>query len=223
MITPLIIALATTATQQIEVDDFSKIKNRGPTDIQIAVDPSAPRTVTIEMSGDETALSNLEIESKDGVLTIETKRSFTMRRAPKLRFTVRALEEIAVGGSGDITATGIDGPLALKTAGSGDMKASGKFSELEVSVAGSGDISASGVTGGTTKIRVAGSGDVRVSGTSEELLVDIAGSGDVNAGALTTKFAQVRIVGSGDVTVCATEDIKRKINGSGDVEQRCAE
>ncbi|MEO1173797.1 MAG: head GIN domain-containing protein [Myxococcota bacterium] len=221
MLIALMLASTVGITERVEVQDFTKFRHRGGSDIKILVDPSAPERVVIELTGDEESIEKLEIASEKGELSIGPKRDSNMRRFPDIRFKVRSLEEIASAGSGDIRVAGLDGDMVFQTAGSGDLQATGDIDECEISVAGSSDVSVSGISGDQTKVRIAGSGDVTVSGKSRKVLIEIAGSGDVDARGLTAEKAQVQIAGSGNASVCATDSIKRQVRGSGDVDEAC--
>ena len=67
-------------------------------------------------------------------------------------------------------------------------------------------------------LNISGSGDILAIGKVQKLIANINGSGDLMLSKLNTNHATVTINGSGDAAIWASESLKGKINGSGDIE-----
>lgn len=143
--------------------------------------------------------------------------SFKSSHTPKVTVEFKAINALAMRGSGDVRADALQGTvlavsiagtgdlrvdrmdvdvLGVSIAGSGDFAAVGRANEQGYSIAGNGDVNASDLVGQTVKVRIAGSGDARVH--AEQMLV-------------------VSIAGSGDVVYRGNPTIKKSIAGSGEV------
>jgi hypothetical protein len=113
--------------------------------------------------------------------------------------TVKAIDEIAVTGSGDVYfKEGLSaGNIRLEVTGSGDV--SGRLNAKNLSAS------------------VTGSGDVKLSGHAENQDVDVTGSGDYTARDFIVNNTKVSVTGSGDAFVVANSSLAAHASGSGDV------
>lgn len=92
-----------------------------------------------------------------------------------------------------------------------------------LSLSGSGNISASGVFAGNTDFNavISGSGNISISaGTAQNFYSTIAGSGNIRALNFIADKAETSTSGSGDTEITANNQLKVKINGSGNVYYR---
>lgn len=101
----------------------------------------------------------------------------------------------SIGGSGDLKANDINGPVVIKT-GSGDARLR-DVGPVNVRALGSGDIEADGVRG-NVEIGSGGSGDLDFSDVIGNVSVDRVGSGDVTTRDVSGNV-NVGSIGSGDV------------------------
>ncbi len=101
----------------------------------------------------------------------------------------------AIGGSGDLKATDINGPVVIKT-GSGDARLR-NVGPINVRALGSGDIEGDRVRG-DVQVGSGGSGDLDFSDVTGNVNVDHVGSGDVTARDVSGNV-HVGSIGSGDV------------------------
>ena len=163
------------------------------------------------VSGKEGAISysvesNLEeylvIEVKKGALKITWKKGMNVHPTKKVKVTVpfKDIDEVSLGGSGEIT---------TKNVISAD--------DLELNVAGSGkmniDIDAKNV-----ESNISGSGTMTVNGSAKNLESNVAGSGSFEGyGLVVVDDVDVSIAGSGSVEITASGNLKSSIAGSGDV------
>jgi hypothetical protein len=125
--------------------------------------------------------------------------SLRMKDGPRFAVSVRSLESIAVGGSGDVRAAAL------------------KAGNLKVSIGGSGNVQLAGLAAAEVSVDIGGSGDFVGTGRADSLNASIAGSGALKAGKLEAARVKVSIAGSGDAAVWARESLSVSVAGSGDV------
>lgn len=156
---------------------------------------------SLSVTGDDNVLPLVETAVEQGALRIRFRESRSLSVTPKvpLRFTlqVRALEGIAIAGSGDVRAERLDVPkLHVSVSGSGNALLGGKVQSLDVDVAGSGNVKASKLEASRATVSIAGSGDARL-WVREAISASIAGSGNVDY--FGDPKASTSIAGSGRV------------------------
>ena len=128
--------------------------------------------------------------------------------------------KVSVAGSGDIDADNITctGNLNVSVAGSGDIEGSNiTCANLTASIAGSGDLKLDNVSAAGTEASVSGSGTAILTGTSQEADYRVAGSGDLFASGLQAKRVSASVSGSGDIKCHATDFLKARTSGSGNI------
>lgn len=128
--------------------------------------------------------------------------------------------KVSVAGSGDIDADNITctGNLNVSVTGSGDIEGSNiTCANLTASIAGSGDLKLDNVSAAGTEASVAGSGTAVLTGTSQEADYRVAGSGDLFASGLQAKRVSASVSGSGDIKCHATDFLKARTSGSGNI------
>ena len=109
----------------------------------------------------------------------------------------------------------------LSVTGSGDIKALDaiRAENFRINVTGSGEIQLP-LQAKNTRAGITGSGDISLSGSSENFRCEITGSGDISAFDFKCKYVDADITGSGDIRVFASEELKARVPGSGDIEYR---
>jgi hypothetical protein len=184
-------------TKTVSTGDYDGVKGVGSMDIHLERGSEG----TISVTTDDNLHEYLEIEVKDNILVLKTRKNVYLKTKKGIHVTVpfNDISKISLVGSGDIdTKDVVDAPnLELRVTGSGDV-------DLEVNT-------------GKLEARVTGSGDMSVSGKTVELEVSISGSGDFHGFDLTSNNTEASVSGSGDVRVVAKESIKARVNGSGDI------
>jgi hypothetical protein len=195
----LCIALPAAAADHREtrpVADFTEVGVSAPVDVQVAIGD----THSLALEGDAETIARIETVVESGRLKIRARpgeRNWSWNRKVTARVVARRIDGLAVAGSGDITATGIQGDsLKVSIAGSGDVRVGGKVEGLTASIAGSGDIRASELEAQRVKVTIAGSGDVTVR-ARQALSVNVSGSGDVRY--YGDPAVEKTILGSGSV------------------------
>jgi len=173
------------------------------------IDIAVPGKVVIERTGaaglsvtaDDNLLPLFTSEVKDGTLYLAVAKDKSFQgRLPVYQIGVAALGDVRVRGSGDVTATQLDGAaLSVISSGSSEVRLAGRADSLTLSVAGSGGVDASQLLANQAKVVVSGSGNATVN-ASDSLDAQVSGSGEV------------RYLGSPKLT----KDIK----GSGSVKQK---
>ena len=119
----------------------------------------------------------------------------------------------SVGGSGDLKANDINGPVVIKT-GSGDARLR-DVGPIEVRALGSGNVEGDRVRG-DVRVGSGGSGDLDFSDVTGNVSVDRVGSGDVTARNVSGNV-HVGSIGSGDVRADEIGgDLVVESQGSGD-------
>lgn len=187
----------TMATETRTVDDFDRISVEGFGRLDVEVGPQT----ALSVEADDNVLPYLVTEVDGSTLRIRTREGTSFRNVEQPIYTIStpALVRVSIGGSGDVTVTGLS------------------TDRFDLSIDGSGDFAATGVQLGTLDVAISGSGDVRPSGVVTTLEVSIAGSGHFRGADLVATDAEVDIDGSGDVVVNATATLDVSIAGSGNV------
>jgi hypothetical protein len=165
------------------------------------VDISFGDRQSVALVVDANLVDRYSIMARDGLLTIAANDHPRPSKGARLVVTLRALEQLAVEGSGDVAITGYHGPhLALDISGSGDVTLAGQADTLRVSVEGAGDVDAHACRAGSASVTVDGAGDVKV---------------------FARDHADVAINGVGDVDVYGNPpDFEPAVNGVGEVRRK---
>ena len=224
LVTPLpasagqrIVGSGHTGERSLDLDGIRGVLNTTPGDLEIR-QGDAERLV---ISADDNLLDAVETNVEDGILTRRFRSKFNVRIRTHLRFTltVKALEEIAITGSGDTHAETLDCPrLAVRLSGSGDVDLDALRSRrVELRLSGSGDVRVAELDAEDVETRLSGSGNVELRGKAGEQTLRISGSGNYSAERLGSRNARVSITGSGDGRVNVTDALEVSISGSGDL------
>lgn len=157
-------------------------------------------SVTIET--DDNLLPLIETVIENGSLKIRaSKRNLDIDgRHLKIVVQAKAVDHLALGGSGSIDADALRGAKVM------------------IDLGGSGSIKLRGIDSDALTVVLGGSGDLKVAGgATKKLSLSIAGSGDVDLGKLQSADASVNIAGSGEATISVRDNLNVTIAGSGDV------
>jgi Putative auto-transporter adhesin, head GIN domain len=176
---------------------FTKLRIDGPFDVKLSQASSDQAAIT----ADDNVEPLIETVVEGDALVVRLKRDagFTTRSVPTVRLSARALQSIAINGSGDL------------------LVESFKADSLGLNVIGSGDVDFGLIELKDLNVSISGSGDVRLAGRADQQGWTISGSGDVDARALAGRAAKVSISGSGDVSLGVTEQLDVQLSGSGDL------
>lgn len=184
-------------TRTVTTSDYDAISVTGSMDVELV----SGNEGNIKVTTDENLHEYLVIESNDGILKIKTKKNVSLRTKKGIHITVpfNDINELNLKGSGDIKTKN-----TIKTSG------------FDVDLTGSGDILLD-IEANEINAKVTGSGDLELTGRVTDLEVKVTGSSDFKGSDLTSTNTQVYVSGSGSAKVNASESIKARINGSGDV------
>ena len=176
---------------------FTRLRIDGPVDVRLAQAATDQATVV----ADDNIEPMIETVVEGDTLVVRVKRDagFTTRHAPAVRVDARAVQAVAINGSGDLSVERF------------------KADSLNLNVIGSGDVELGLVELKDLSVSISGSGDVRVSGRADQQSWKISGSGDVDARSLNGRTARVELNGSGDVSLGVTEQLDAQLSGSGDL------
>lgn len=163
------------------------------------------KTSSLKVTADDNVIRYVSASVKNGVLTIDLKRSgIPVDLGPgatlDMELHTPSLTEIDNSGSGSVTG----GPFT--------------GTEFTIVCSGSGDVSLKDVSVVSLSAAVTGSGGVAIDGgVVGAQQVDSSGSGSFEAPGLESRVTTVRVSGSGSVVVWATEGLDATITGSGSV------
>ncbi|AWA30686.1 DUF2807 domain-containing protein [Flavobacterium magnum] len=153
----------------------------------------------VAIYADKSALEHIKTEVSNGVLALFVEGTHRIKGNVKIEVSYETLAQIILNGSGDITTEG-----TINT------------EDLKVQLIGSGDIALT-VEARNVKASLDGSGDITLQGKATNLSAGVTGSGNLLAGRLKSGNVQAAVVGSGDCTVFASEAIRARVEGSGDI------
>lgn len=197
---------------------FGKVELKGAESATIAIGSGDSAAV---VSADESILSYVETEVRDGTLVIGMKNGSPSRTGTvRIAVSAASLSEIVTSGSGDIEIVGTLGgdSVALRSDGSGNIRAAVDVEAADIRISGSGDIDLSG-RAEVADIGIFGSGNVRADDLAGlKVSANVAGSGNVRVGIFSVVDAN--IAGSGDVVYGGPARVSSRILGSGKVRAR---
>lgn len=179
------------------VGPFSQVHVSGSPDAIITIGPE--QSVVVET--DDNLIDMLQTEVENGQLNIRMEGSYSTSIGLKVFITMPSLDGVSVTGSGDVTATGLNGDdLKARISGSGDIELNGTASSIEASVTGSGDMDLSKLVAQKASVKVTGSGDIFVCAT-ESVDASVTGSGDITYEGYGGQEPKVNqsVTGSGDI------------------------
>lgn len=226
-------------TKSIKVDHFTGLNLAGSPNVTYTQKTGKP---TVEVYTSDNIVDLLDINVSNSTLNIRFKKGVKVSfNKLDIRISSETLNTVSSAGAGNITlANGLKTDhLKISVAGTGDINADNIVctNNINVSIAGSGDIQGNNITCASLKTSVAGSGDLKLNnvsatnieasvagagtailtGTTQEASYRVAGSGDLLASDLQAKRVSASVAGSGDIKCHATEFLKARISGSGNI------
>lgn len=184
-------------TESRDVTGFDEIVLMTSGDVNVEV----TGTESLEVEAEDNIMPLLTTEVVNGRLELGASEPFSTTRRITYTITAAELVGVAVAGSGDVDASGID------------------TDSFEATVSGSGNLDLSG-TCATFEAAISGSGSINPSGTCTDLAVTVTGSGKFRGDELEAATGTVTVSGSGDAEVNVSDDLDVRISGSGDVRYR---
>lgn len=180
------------------VASFTAIELTGVADVSFTQSDK----VSVEVIGPENYLPFVVIESRDGVLKVNTRKIGNKRVGKGLEVKIAApvLQRLSNRGVGDFKTTN---PL--------------KTDRLWVDNLGVGDTRLTGLECDSLTVNHRGVGDLRLSGTAIKAAYTARGVGDVDAREMKAEDVSLEHTGVGDISCHASKTIRIISKGVGDV------
>lgn len=207
-------------TKQVKVSSFEGIKLQGSPDVIYTQKAGAP---SVEIYGSDNIVPLLETYVENGNLIVRYRKNTNIRNSGKvvIRVSAPTIKRLALSGSGDVKLNnGItaSGNLAISISGSGNIEGNQiKCNAFSAKISGSGNINLKGVEAMQAEMRITGSGNMDMAGKCTDAEYSISGSGNINGANLKANNVTARISGSGVIKCYATQTLRGKVSGSGDV------
>lgn len=174
------------------------------------------------MVGGDSKLVNRVLTKVEGnTLYISTRGIFitTGKRYPvRIELSLPQFDKVQLQGSADGSLRGFkQNKLELNLQGSGNVSLDGAINQLQLRQSGSGDITMNLAPMEQLDLALRGSGDIAARGQVRSLQISNQGSGNLNLGQLKADYVYLQNSGQGDVKVMATQEIKGRLSGAGDL------
>ena len=179
---------------------FTKIENSGSWDVEIT--KGSKDEVRLETSNFD--LNKVITEVEGDKLEIKLIKGNYSNVNLKVYITVRELESVGNGGSGD-------------------MRINSDFgaNSFSIGLSGSGSITAKNINADKLTVGMSGSGKVIIAGgQADEVSVGQSGSGDLEAINFTAESVKIGKSGSGNSSIGVTESLTVGSSGSGNIYYR---
>lgn len=159
------------------VSGFTALSLEGSGDVDVTFGNSESAVV----EADDNIVPLIETRVQNGRLVISTKNFTNYRTNSPVRIhvTMKALDEIQLYGSGNITVPALNGDaLRISLPGSGNINVNGAANKVDVTLNGSGNVDCSGLKAKSATAKINGSGNIQVYASSS-LDASISGSGTI--------------------------------------------
>ncbi len=179
------------------VSGFTGVRLAGFGDVNVTLGPAE----SVIVQADDNIVPLIETTVSVGKLIIRTKPFSSIRPTNGIHVTVvlKSLDELTLGGSGSIHATGMTGPkLMVALPGSGDITVTGTTDNATITLLGSGNIYCDGLKAKSVSVQIMGSGDVTAY-ADQSLDATIFGSGNIRYSGEPAQVTK-NIKGSGSIT-----------------------
>ncbi len=179
---------------------FTKIETGGSWDV--VVTKGSKDEVRLETTSFD--LSKVITKVENETLKIKLEKGNYNNVNLKVYVTVRELESIGAGGSGDVTLASDFGA-----------------NSFTIGLSGSGSITTKNINAGKLNVGMSGSGKISIAGgQADEATIGQSGSGDLDAINFTAETVDIGKSGSGDVSIGVTESFTVGSSGSGNIYYR---
>jgi hypothetical protein len=164
------------ATQARDVAAFNSVELAGSNNVVIRVGEKQ----SVVVRADDNLLDRVTTEVQSGRLVIaNTPGSFTTKSPMSVEVNVPTLTALTLTGSGNIVVNGIETEsLEVALPGSGMLTASGTATRLDVTVSGSGTVQFTRLVASDVRGVVSGSGSIFITAT-KSLDASVSGSGAI--------------------------------------------
>jgi len=167
-------------TESYDLSGFDNLDVGGVFQLDVTVGGN----YSVQASGSEKEMDNLEVYVEGDALRIENKtkswRKKRNRHGVDITITMPSLAGIDIGGVGEVEISGISGgDLDIDIGGVGEISISGNCDKLDVDIAGVGEMNARELECEDADISLAGVGEITVY-ASKSVDVSAMGVGEVN-------------------------------------------
>lgn len=189
-------------TENREVSDYEGVELEGSMNVELI----AGNEGNLKVEAEENLLQYIVTEVSGDELKITTEKGYNLDPSGDNKITVtvpfKDLSSVSLTGSGDIR--------------SRDRITAENF---EVKLTGSGDIQLP-LQAKNARASITGSGDIDLMGSARDFECKVTGSGDISAFEFKCENVDATVTGSGDIQVYATEELRAKVPGAGDIEYK---
>ena len=189
-------------TQTRNVSDYSSVALTGAMDVVLV----KGREGNLKVEAEENLQQHIITEVNGGRLKISVEKGYNLNPSRNHNIVVTVpftdIEAVSLTGSGDIS--------------SSDVVNAENF---DINITGSGNVKLA-LKARNTSASITGSGDIDLSGSSTDFDCKVTGSGDISAFDFKCENVSATVTGSGDLQVYASEYLKARTPGSGDIEYR---
>lgn len=154
----------------------------------------------VEVQAQESLLPLLKTTVENGILRLYFDESVSNSQDIKISITLPALDEIILGGSGEIR---VNDPI--------------QADKMRVDISGSGNVYLTQATINDLNCSLGGSGEIEFGGKTNTARIDLSGSGEVNAKSMEFNELKADISGSGNISAHVVQLLKADVSGSGEV------
>ncbi len=159
-----------------DVPAFSAVNISGAYDVEIVVQ----KEQSLEIEGDDNLLPLIKTEVKNGVLSINNEKSFSTKKALRVRISVQNLDAISTSGASEFTVTNVKSDeFNIEASGAGSIEISGETKTLEVGMSGAVGLDAKDLKAQKVTVTTSGAASADVY-ASEELRASVSGAGNVD-------------------------------------------
>jgi len=186
-------------SKNFDLDEFSSIGLGVSGDLIL----TQGSTQSVRIEAQANIIDAISTKVKHGEWDIKFTERIGNHKGIKIYVTMETLEDLSLGGSGNITCTN-------------------KFknlSDVDIALGGSGNITMDLVVK-DLDVSLGGSGNIELGGSCNKLEISLAGSGNIKAFELNSKNCEVSTTGSGNIDVSAKNTLEVSLVGSGNVRYR---
>ncbi|MGB7841613.1 MAG: head GIN domain-containing protein [Salinimicrobium sp.] len=189
-------------TETRKVSNYDKIELEGSMNVELVAGTEG----NLKVAAEENLLEYILTEVSGDELKISTEKGYNLDPSGNNKITVtvpfKDLSRVSLTGSGDIRTR--------------DRITAENF---EIKITGSGDIKLP-LQAKNVRASITGSGDIDLIGSAKDFDCKVTGSGDISAFDFKCENVDATVTGSGDIQVYASEELRAKIPGAGDIQYK---
>lgn len=162
-------------TEKRNIGAFTAVEVSGAYEVEII----AQKEPSLEIEGDDNLLPFVKTEVKNGTLYISSDRSFSTRKAIRIRATTKEIQGLSTSGASEIKLDGVKSEsFVLESSGASKINVAGETKTLEVEMSGASKIDARNFRASRVKVSSSGAGRASVYAT-EEVNAEVSGAANV--------------------------------------------